>query len=441
MVVAPGSRVRLRHGEEELEGVLITDSPLVLKLDNGYNIGLDRRKVGRLEVLAPPAATPVPARVLPAAAGLPRIVILHTGGTIASRVDYTTGAVVAAIAPEDLVAQVPELATLAQVSSVLVGNVQSEELRFVHYNKIAHAVAAALGIDKPLPHQVAGALTGGRPQGIIVTTGTDTLHYTAAALAFALENVPVPVVLVGAQRSSDRPSSDAAANLIAAALYITKGGQPGVVACLHRGTDNAVCHVLPGPNCRKLHTSRRDAFRPVNAGSVANVFLDERRVEILSRPAPPAGPFQVRPFKEGLKVGILRAHPQMFAAEVDAYRNFDGLIIEATGLGHFPSTAIDAASKENARVFEAVGKLVKKMPVALAPQTIYGRLNLYVYSPQRRIAALGVLGHNLDMTVECAFIKLAWLLSNAPRDRIKDLYAENLRGEVHERLEPEWFLT
>lgn len=422
-----GSKVRLRYGDEALEGVLIADQPsVILKLDSGYNVGLDRRKVKDLVVLAPPIAAPTSVRAPPSRPGLPRLVILHTGGTIASKVDYSTGAVIAAIAPEDLLAQIPELGELAQVSSILVSNFQSEEMRFAHYNRIASAVNAAME---------------GKPAGVIVTTGTDTLHYTAAALAFALENLPVPVVLVGAQRSSDRGSSDAATNLLAAALYALNGSPPGVVACLHASTDDTACHVLPGTNCRKLHTSRRDAFRGVNAGPVATVDLETRRVALHAHPLPPPdGPFAVRPFKESLKVGILRAHPQMFASEVEAYRGFDGLVIEATGLGHFPSAAVDTYTKENAKVFAAVGRLAKRMPVALAPQTVYGRLNLQVYSPQRRIAALGVLGHGLDMTVECAFVKLAWLLSNFPKGKVSELYAANLRGELHPRSEAEWFL-
>ncbi|HLD06815.1 MAG TPA: Glu-tRNA(Gln) amidotransferase subunit GatD [Candidatus Nanoarchaeia archaeon] len=399
---------------------------LIIKLDSGYNIGIEKRKVTAIKVRERYQQPSRQAEKAVQRSGLPRISVLHTGGTIASRVDYATGAVKAQFSPEELLQAFPEIGEIAQVSSRLVANIMSENVRFAHYNVLAKAV------QKEIADGAAG---------IIVTHGTDTLHYSAAALSFVLEHLPVPVILVGAQRSSDRGSSDAALNLLSAAYFITQ--QPGfaeVAICMHENLDDEACLVIPGCKARKMHTSRRDAFRPVNAAPVARVSIKERRVEMLAGEyrGSGEGKLELRLFQDRIKVALLTAHPHMLEEEIAGLERCDGVVIAGTGLGHI-GISPDDISKENTKIGELLQRLAKKAVVVMAPQAVYGRVNMDVYSVGRALQGYGILPAE-DMTPETAFIKLAWLLSNYPVEEAKLLMGKNLRGEITERTEERAFL-
>ncbi|NJL44298.1 MAG: Glu-tRNA(Gln) amidotransferase subunit GatD [Nitrosarchaeum sp.] len=343
--------------------------------------------------------------------------LLHTGGTIACRVDYATGAVVASFRPEEILALVPELSGLVRLHTQEVCNTQSEFMRFSTYNAMAKGVLQAVE---------AGA------RGVIITHGTDTMHYSAAALAFMLENLPVPVVLVGSQRSADRGSSDNYVNLLGAVRFVMRG-LPGVFVAMHASSsDDEVCVHL-GVRARKMHTSRRDAFRSINAAPFGVVDVKSGEVRAPALPAV-KGACRVLPFREDMRVGLVMTHPQMFASELRAYEGFDGLVLAGTGLGHAP---IEGCA-EHEDLFGVLASLARKMPVVMASQCLYGRVNLDVYSPGRRIRDAGVLGHGLDMTPECAFVKLAWLLSTFP-ERVRELFQEDLRGEISARSQQDGF--
>ncbi|MBS3096655.1 asparaginase, partial [Candidatus Woesearchaeota archaeon] len=189
--------------------------------------------------------------------------ILHTGGTIASKVDYRSGGVVAAFSPEDIVSMFPELAEIANIDSELIANMWSDDLRFPHFKLIAKVIEKKLkeGVD-----------------GIIIGMGTDNLAVASAALTFIVEQTPVPIILVGAQRSSDRGSSDAGMNLICAAEFIAKTDFAGVAICMHEHSDDKTCAVLPPTKTKKLHSSRRDAFKPVNDTIIARVDYNSRKM-------------------------------------------------------------------------------------------------------------------------------------------------------------------
>lgn len=249
-----GDRVHITKDKQAFEGLLLPRAELgdpdsvVIKLDNGYNIGIKYGKGVRIE-----HSKKAEPKEISAEAALelgrwkiqlkkklqfdpkkPTIAILHTGGTIASRVDYRTGGVYPSFTTEDIVAMFPELTEMANIRSRLIQNMWSEDMRFGHYELIAQDVAKEIK---------AGA------NGVIITHGTDTLHYTAAALSFMLQNLPIPVILVGAQRSSDRPSSDAAVNLISAARFIAGSDFAGVAACSHSSSSDDECWILPGQRC------------------------------------------------------------------------------------------------------------------------------------------------------------------------------------------------
>jgi len=427
----PGDLVRIETKEKIYDGILMPNSAknvLFLKLGSGYNVGINVKSIKSKKVIkkGKKAVKRRQKRVVPKK-GLKTVTILHSGGTIASAVDYETGAVIARFTPEDLLGMFPELKSIVNINSRLVGNMWSEDMRFAHYNILSKEVEKEVkkGVD-----------------GIIITHGTDTLHYTSAALAFALENLPIPVIIVGAQRSSDRGSSDAGMNLICAANFIANTDFAGVAVCMHGSVSDDCCLILPPTKVRKMHTSRRDAFKPINVKPIAKVdingkvvfekFIECSRVDKSRK-------LVLKPFNEKLKVGFVKAHPQMFASELDPYFKFNGLVLEGTGLGNMPFSVIDEHTKEHKRIKVKIKELANKIPVVMSSQTIFGRLQMNVYAKGRELQEAGVIGNYSDMTPETTFIKLAWLLSNYPKE-VKELLLKDFRGEISKRDLPEGYI-
>ena len=428
-----GEQLEISTNTQVFKGVFIKEEKdfVVLKLGNGYNIGIAHRNIKdkkSLGIVKSEKGEEKGKKEKEATnSKLPNISILHTGGTIASKVDYSTGAVIAQFTEEEILSLFPEIKHMANINSRLIRNMQSEMIRFAHYNLLAKAVEeeAKKGVD-----------------GIILTHGTDTLHYTAAALAFTLEGIGIPVILVGSQRSSDRGSSDAALNLLSAAHFIVHSEFSGVAICMHENNSDDSCLILPPCKTRKMHTSRRDAFRPINANPIARISVEKKKIDFISdyEKKDKKKKLALKLFDEKLKIGLLKMHVNMFASELLAYKDFDGLVIELLGIGHAPTMKVDEFTGENEHILKAIEALAKKMPVVAAPQTIYGRINMNVYTPGRQLIDAGVIGNYSDMTPETAFIKLAWLLSNHRKEEVKELFAKNLRGEISERSEKETFL-
>ena len=425
----PGDSVAIHTHEETINGTLLPEEKefLVIKLDTGYNIGINKKRIKDIQVLhTKKEKKPVTITIAPQQ-NLPTIAILHTGGTIASKVDYDTGGVIARFTPEEIISLFPELKDIATITSRLISNMWSQDLRFAHYNILIRE------IEKEIKKGVAG---------IIITHGTDTLHYTSAALAFAVQNSPIPIILVGSQRSSDRGSTDGALNLLSAARFITQTSFAGIAICMHETTNDNNCLILPATKSRKMHTSRRDAFQPINTLPWARVKYPEKSIQFLRTDYQRRHTTKatVTFFKENLKISILKQHTNMYEEQYTCYEKYDGLVIEATGLGNLPTSEIDDHTKEHTKIFKTLQKLAKKMPVVLAPQTIYGMLNLNVYENERKLQDIGILGHLSDMTPETTFIKLAWLLSNHTTEETKQLICKNMIGEISERIEPNTFL-
>jgi glutamyl-tRNA(Gln) amidotransferase subunit D len=407
--------VKVKTSKEEFIGVLMPDSinnKLVLKLESGYNIGIDKKKVKSIKVLKKATVKKEINTKVKQNSKLPNISILHTGGTIASKVDYETGGVTAKFTPKEILDNVPELKKIANLNCKLVSNIFSEEMNFKNYNKLAKEV------EKEIKKGV---------KGVIITHGTDTMHYSSAALSFMLENLPVPVVFVGAQRSSDRGSSDASLNLICAAQFISKVNYPGVVICMHKSMSDDSCLILPSVKARKLHSSRRDAFHVVNDKPILEINKKGKILSGKSKFDSAKGDFKAKLIKENLKIGILKSHPNLNSKEIDCYSGFDGLILEGTGLGHLPIN--------NTGIFSSIKKLSKKMPLVMTTQTIFGRVNMNVYSTGRELQNYVVSGD--DMLTEVAYVKLAYLLSNYKKD-IRSLIREDLRGEINPKISDEF---
>ena len=305
---------------------------------------------------------------------------------------------------------IPELGKIANIETKLISNIFSEDMGFKDYNILAKEIKKAKDYE-----------------GIIITHGTDTLHYTSAALSFMLENLGFPVILVGSQRSSDRGSSDAAINMICATQFIINSDFAEVGICMHSSMDDGECAILPGLKSRKFHSSRRDAFQAVNGKPYALVNT-KGKIKIVDNRfrKKQDSNTEANLFNEKLKIGILRAHPNLNSKEISCFNGFDGMILEGTGLGHFPIN-------ENPQILKELKKLNKEMPLIMTSQTIFGRVNMDVYSTGRELQKIVLSGE--DMLTEVAFIKLAYLLS---KKQDIALISENLKGEINNRISDEF---
>lgn len=399
---------------------------IIVKLGSGYNVGIRCGQNTKIELVSKKSTGTVPVTSAGEPwqsserqqTGKPRIAILHTGGTIASRLDSRTGGVIAAFTAEDLVAMFPELMQIADIRTKHVFSIMSESMRFPHYCDLAKEIAKEIeaGVD-----------------GIIVGHGTDTMHYTSAALSFMLQNLSVPVILVGAQRSSDRGSTDAAQNMINAVFFMANSEFSGVAICMHENLSDDSCLIFPACKTRKMHTSRRDAFQPINSLPWARVNHVQGRIEFIKNDYEKKDKerkLELNPKMED-KVALVKTTTNTDSSLIDFFieKKYGGLVLEGTGLGHVPDVLL-----------ESLGRATKGgMIVCMTSQTIYGRVNMNVYSPQRDLLKIGVIPCE-DMLPETAFIKLSWLLGNFTPEKARELIGKNLKGEITERTLPDTFL-
>ncbi len=409
-----GDAVVVAAKGERYEGVVMPHTSfsgediLTVKLGSGYNIGIAVADVQDVKV----SAKHMPAKVerhLPAAAkDKPVLAVLGTGGTIASYVDYRTGAVHPAVTAEELVFSVPELLDVVNVRARVVYSIYSEDMKPENWQHLAKEAAAEFK---------AGA------KGVLIPHGTDTLAYTTAALSFMLKDLPGPVAVVGSQRSSDRPSSDAASNLLCGARVATADlGE--VVAVLHGETSDSYCAIHRGTKVRKMHASRRDAFRSMNESPLGKVW-PEGPVEISGRAVPRArGPAGVDD-KLDTAVSLVPFYPGMKPTLLEkCLKESHGVVLAGTGLGHVAHDLIPAIHKA---VRDGVA-------VVMTTQTLQGRVNLRVYDTGRDLLKAGVIGGE-DMLPETAYVKLMWVLGHT-RDQVDVAKAmtTNVAGELNPRI-------
>lgn len=411
--VSTGDTVSVATADGEMAGVLMpryesaSDSYIVIKLKSGYNTGIDVSKIKSIKKIAG-AKTAEPAQAGPQKhdSKLPKVALISTGGTIASKIDYRTGGVRAALSASELYASVPELASIASVDPEVLMSEYSENLKPEHWTAMAESIA--------------GKVKSGKYAGIVVSHGTDTMHYTASALSFALQGLPVPVVLVGAQRSSDRPSSDAALNLVGATLFAANAKAAGVFVAMHAGTSDDAVAVHVGTRVRKNHTSRRDAFESIDVTPVALVKNGAIDMQASGIELAPRGKRDfVAKTKFDKKVMLLKYYPGFDPAVIDhaVSAGCKAIILEGTGLGHV-----------NKDCFASVKKAAKKgVIVCMTSQCIWGRVRMTVYDTGRDLLDLGVVPLS-DMISECATAKAMWALANS-KDTAKTMQ-ENLASEM-----------
>ena len=418
-----GDFVEIYLQDDVFSGTLLPSQnkdTITLKLDSGYNLNVKKNKIKKFKLLKKNSGEKQKKQEVVFKKYLPTISILHTGGTIASKVDYKTGGVTSAFSPEELIEMFPDLKDIANFKTRLVRKMFSDDLRFKHFSIIARE------IEKEIKNKVSG---------IIIGMGTDNLAVASAALSFVLESCPVPVILVGAQRSSDRGSSDAYLNLLSAALFITKTDFSGVGICMHENLNDKTCLILPATKTRKLHSSRRDAFKVINDKPIARVNYETKAIEFLKKYNKRGSKLIIKDkFEE--KTGLIKITVNMNSKQFLSYRGYKGLIIEGTGLGHTPLDVIDNETKEHAKIRNALKQLSKNTVLVMTSQALFGRVNLNVYSKGRDLQGLGVISGE-DMLPETAFVKLSWLLGNYPKE-VKKLIGKNLRGEINESIGKEF---
>ena len=387
------------------------DHHVVLKLATGYNVGIavetinDIREVGYRE-----AHYKIPEKEFPTSPDRPNVKLLGTGGTIASRLDYRTGAVIPAFSPGELYGAVPELADICNLTTEKLFAVFSENMGPEEYKRLALAIRDEIekGID-----------------GIVIGHGTDTMHHTAGALAFMVQHPPVPIVMVGSQRSSDRPSSDAARNLIHATTAAATSDIAEVTVCMFGPTSDEYGLLHRGTRVRKMHSSYRSTFRTVGDVPLATVTSegvtplrqdynrrrDDRRVEIYPH------------FEE--RVALIYYYPNMHRDIVDSLvdNGYKGIVIAGTGLGHI-----------NKPVYPAIERAIAEgVAIYMTVQTLWGYVHMFVYDTGRDLMAKGIIPAE-NMLPEVAYVKLGWALGQTDDlDRVKNIMLTPICGEITER--------
>ena len=415
-----GDTISITNNGEEYVGVLMPRSQvgsdqyhIIIKIETGYNIGIKLKQDSEIRrIKAGKKKRTTPTEEEPDTKNLPTASILSTGGTIASKVDYQTGAVNPALSAQDLYDTVPELRNYANVRAKVIMSVLSENIQPKDWTKIARSVASEIK-------------TGS--DGVVIPHGTDTLGSTSAALSFALQNLPVPVVLVGSQRSSDRPSSDAAMNLIGAINLATRADAAEVFVLMHAETGDSFLHAHRGTRARKLHTSRRDAFQSVNDYPLFRVSgedVKELHSPLLRRDT--ERKLILKPkFEE--KVALVKTNPGVESSIIDYYveTGYRGIVIEGTGLGHVPN-----------RLHLSIKKAVDAgIVVTMSSQCLFGRVDMNVYRSGVELLDIGVVPCE-DMLPETALVKLMWVLANSKnQDTAKELLLKPLAGEIDMRSE------
>ena len=392
-----GDTIKVIHDGKEYIGILMpraqigTDPDhLVIKLDSGYNIGIRLKPESKIKRISGTKTEKYSAEkgATEERHDLPIVSILSTGGTIASRVDYKTGAVNPALTAQDLYDAVPELRDHANIHARVLMSLLSENINTSNWTKIARA------IDSEIKN---GA------NGVVIAHGTDTMGFTAAALSFALQDLPVPVAIVGSQRSSDRPSSDAALNLIGAVDLVGRANVAEVMVVMHGKTDDTFLYAHRGTRVRKSHSSRRDAFQSINSRPLFKIdssTITEIGIPLFRRN--PERKLKLKPkFEE--KVALVKTYPSMKSDIIDHFREsqYRGIVIEGTGLGHAPDNldqAIQRAIDEN-------------IVIAMTSQCIWGRVDMNVYRTGVKLLEMGVIACE-DMLTETTLVKLMWLLAN-----------------------------
>lgn len=427
----PGDTVHIiLHDNRVLTGVLLPrpsihfteEEMLTLKLQTGYNLGIKRKSIKNIEVIKKYEVPEHSKKAHAIRKDFPTVSILSTGGTISSRVDYRTGGVYADYTAEDFVEMCPELLSIANIKVRKVMSVMSEDMLAEDLKALAKIIYDELQTDVA---------------GVVVTMGTDILHFVTAAMSFFLGKINKPVVFTASQRSIDRGSTDAFMNLICAVKAASQFDGAEVMTCLHGTTDDEYCLLILGTKVRKMHTSRRDAFRPMNTLPLAKVFVN-KPFEILNKEYRKRHTGRFSPeihFEE--KVAVITIVPNMEPDIIDFYiqKGYKGIVIAGTALGH-----VNTWTKKS--MIPYIKKATEmKIPVVMTAQTLYGAVHPLVYTNLRKVSIEAGAIYVHDMLSDVAYMKLAWALGQTKSyEKVKELMLTNIVGEINERTKINTFL-
>jgi glutamyl-tRNA(Gln) amidotransferase subunit D len=387
------------------------DKHIVVKVRSGYNIGVASDRVKDIEVgIRKEAHYKIPEKEFPYDPKKPLVKLLGTGGTIASRLDYRTGAVIPAFSPGELYGSVPELADICNLETEKLYGVFSENMGPEQW------IGTAKAIGKEIERGV---------QGIVIGHGTDTMHHTAAALSFMVQNSPVPIVMVGSQRSSDRPSSDAALNLMHSVKTAAESDIAEVMVCMFGPTSDEYGLLHRGTRVRKMHSSYRSTFRTI--GDIPIAMVDREKI------TPLTNDYKKRrndknvtintAFEE--KVSIVYYYPNMKPDIIDSLidNGYRGIVIAGTGLGHVNKPLYPALKRARG----------KNIAVYMTVQTLWGYVQMYVYDTGRDLMDIGVIPA-ANMLPEVAYIKLCWALGQTDNpEEVKKIMLTPIANEITER--------
>lgn len=418
----PGDTVEVITTKKKYEGILmprpksIKGNDVIIKLNSGYNIGISKRKIKKIKVIKKAKTKKAKVKKFKNNKNLPTISILSTGGTISSKVDYKTGGTYTSLNAEDFVALEPKILEFANIKARNIEQIMSENVTSDKWIRIAKEINKELNKKEV--------------DGVVVTHGTDTMHYTTAILSFMFEKLSKPVVFVGAQRSTDRGSSDTFMNLKCAVIAATKKlGE--ITLCMHATTNDNFCYLHRGTKVRKIHTSRRDAFRSINQFPIAKIWPNGD-VSFLSEFKISEKETKLRT-KIEKKVALIYSYPGIEPSLIDYFvkNGYKGIVIAGTGLGHVP---------EN--LFPKIKKAVKKgIPVCITSQCLYGRNHESVYSNLRKLKETGAIFCE-DMLLEVAYVKLMYVLGKTKNmEKIKELMKENLKGEINPKISKDMYMV
>lgn len=380
------------------------DEHIVLKLKNGYNVGLEITKIKRIEKTQHTEKIVEKSEKIVKNEELPKILLLSTGGTIASRVDYRTGAVTPVLTAEELNSSIPELANIANIDAEVLFSEYSENIMPEHWLRIAEKITEYSKSDYA---------------GIIIAHGTDTMHYTSAFLSFSLAGFPLPIALVGSQRSSDRASSDAALNLIGATKFLIECKTNGIFVVMHQdeNDETIACHL--GTRVRKNHTSKRGAFQTIGDNPAFLVVNNEVQRNMKNNFFT-SNNFQPK-IKLNEKVSLVKYYPGYDPNRLETIidSGCKAIIFEGTGLGHIGKNMYSVLKKANE----------KDIFMGMTSQCIDGRVRMTVYESGRDLLNLGITPLE-DMIPEVALVKSMWASGNGKsHDRIKEIMLSNIASE------------
>ncbi|MCE1166294.1 MAG: Glu-tRNA(Gln) amidotransferase subunit GatD [Bacteroidetes bacterium] len=411
------SDVVVDTGKAKYKGIILPRSEtadhlhVVLKLRSGYNIGVFADNIKDIQINGRKEAHyKIPEKAFPFDPVKPNVKLLGTGGTIASRLDYRTGAVIPAFTPGELYGSVPELADICNLDTEKLYGVFSENMAPEQW--IGTAIAIGKEIEKGI-------------QGIVIGHGTDTMHHTAAALSFMVQNSPVPIVMVGSQRSSDRPSSDAALNLMHSVKTAAESDIAEVLVCMFGPTSDEYGLLHRGTRVRKMHSSYRSTFRTIGDIPVAMVSREKitpLRTDYKHRRNDKMVKINTA-FEE--KVSIVYYYPNMKPDIIDSLidNGYKGIVIAGTGLGHVNKPLYPALKRAKD----------KNIAVYMTVQTLWGYVQMYVYDTGRDMMELGVIP-TANMLPEVAYIKLGWALGQTnDLELVKKIMLTPINGEITER--------